>query len=112
MILQVIFYAFAFWLGIYLIARDMSSERLRWAGLGLISYALAIAMDLLASLAAGGTAEQLLQLHWALMLLPATLWAGAVLGLFPEGDVLQPRLARISKKSGESFAALFNLLLK
>lgn len=58
-------------------------------------------MDLLASLAAGGTAEQLLQLHWALMLLPATLWAGAVLGLFPEGDVLQPRLARISKKSGE-----------
>ncbi len=95
MILQVIFYAFAFWLGIYLIARDMSSDRLRWAGLGLISYALAIAMDLLASLASGGTAEQLLQLHWALMLLPATLWAGAVLGLFPEGDVLQPRLARI-----------------
>ena len=95
MIIQVVFYAFTFWLGIYLIARDLTSPRLRWAGLGLVTYALAIAMDLLAAKAAGGTAEQLLQLYWALMLLPAVLWAGAVLGLFPEGDKLQRRLVRI-----------------
>ena len=95
MIFQVVFYAFTLWLGIYLIARDLTSPRLRRAGLGLVSYALAIAMDLLAAKAAGGTAEQLLQLYWALMLLPAVLWAGAVLGLFPEGDKLQRRLVRI-----------------
>jgi hypothetical protein len=95
MMIQVVFYAFTFWLGMYLIARDLTSPRLRWAGLGLVSYSLAISMDLLASKAVGSTAEQLQQLHWALMQLPAVLWAGAVLELFPEGDKLQPRLVRI-----------------
>ena len=83
MILSVVFYAFTFWLGVYLITRDLTSARLRWAGLGLVAYALAIAMDLLAELASGSVSEQLLQLHWALMLLPALFWSGAILGLIP-----------------------------
>ena len=56
MVIQSVFYAFTFWMGVYLIARDMTSPRLRWAGLGLVAYALAIALDLMASLAAGSGA--------------------------------------------------------
>lgn len=60
MVIQVIFYAFIFWLGIYLNTRDLYSACLRWAGLGLVSNAFPIALDLLASLGAGTTAEKLL----------------------------------------------------
>ena len=82
MVIQVIIYAFTFWLGIYLITRDLYSACLRWAGLGLVSNACPIALDLLASLGAGTTAEKLLQLHWAFMLLPASFWADCGPGTF------------------------------
>jgi len=95
MFMQISFYSFTLWLGIYLIARDLKSTRLRLAGLGLVSYALAIAVDFLATQASSQAAEQLLQLHWAMMLFPPTLWAGAVLGLMPGVAKHQNRLSRI-----------------
>lgn len=95
MFLYVSFYSFTLWLGIYLIARDLKSPQLHLAGLGLVSYALAIGLDFLAAQASGRAAEQLLQLHWALMLFPPTLWAGAVLGLMPGVEQHQNRLSRI-----------------
>ena len=110
MFIQVVFYAFTLWLGVSLIARDLTSTRLRWAGMGVVSYALAIALDLLASLAPGSAAEQLLQLHWAFMLLPATFWAGAVLELFPEGDALQMRLTYIWQRGVMPLVLLAALL--
>ena len=95
MVIQSVFYAFTFWMGVYLIARDLTSPRLRWAGLGVVAYALAIALDLMASLAAGSGAVQLLQLHWAFMLLPALFWCGAVLEMLPEANPVQQRLVRL-----------------
>jgi hypothetical protein len=54
---------------------------LRWAGLGLISYAFEIALDLLASLAAGTTAEQLFHGH-RIMLQPVTFLTGCGPGIY------------------------------
>jgi hypothetical protein len=95
MILQVAFYTFTLWLGVYLIARDLTSARLRWAGLGLVSYALAIGLDLLATQAVGPAKDLLLRLHWAAMIFPPTLWTGAVLGLMPEEDQRKTQLITI-----------------
>jgi hypothetical protein len=36
LILQIVIYSFALWLGLYLIARDLTNRRLRFAGLGLL----------------------------------------------------------------------------
>lgn len=95
MYLQAAFYTFTFWLGIYLIARDLNSARLRWAGLGLAAYAVAIGLDLLALQAIGQTRDVLLRLHWAAMILPPLFWTGAVIGLMPEEDQRKKQLTII-----------------
>ena len=95
MFLQVAFYTFTFWLGVYLIARDLSSVRLRWAGLGLVAYAIALGLDLLALQANEPTKDLLLQLHWAVMVLPPLFWTGAVIGLMPEEDERKSWLIKV-----------------
>ena len=85
MILVSIFaFAFALWLGLYLLARDISKALLWRTGLGLVAYALALAADLLARRAEGDTAALLAGLHAALIFLPPLLWSGALLRLLPE----------------------------
>ena len=95
MFLQVAFYTFTFWLGVYLIARDLTSARLRWAGLGLVAYAIAIGLDLLALQAIGPTKDILFRLHWAAMVLPPLFWTGAVLGLMPAEDDRKDQLIKV-----------------
>lgn len=79
--LTTVAFAIAWWLGLYLIARDPRSPLLRRAGLGLLVYALALGADLLRTLGpgAGGAGPGA-----ALAFLPATLWAGAAVLLLPE----------------------------
>ena len=48
-LIQVAIYGLVVWLGCYLIARDLSSWRLRFAGLALISYGLNVALMMLDS---------------------------------------------------------------
>jgi hypothetical protein len=74
-------FAIAWWLGLYLIARDPRSVLLRRAGLGLLVYALALAADLLRAVAPGAG---LLAPAVALAFLPAVLWIGAAIMLLPE----------------------------
>jgi len=95
MYLQIAFFTITLWLGVYLIARDLSSARLRWAGLGLVMYALVIGLDFLASQTVGLGNDLLLRLQWAAMLLPPALWAGAVLELIPEEDPRRERMIAI-----------------
>jgi hypothetical protein len=90
--MQVAFFTFTLWLGVYLIARDLTSARLRWAGLGLVAYALAIGLELLAAQVVGRTEDLLLRLHWSAMILPPALWAGAVLELIPKEDDRKTKL--------------------
>jgi hypothetical protein len=93
--LEVLIYGFALWLGLYLIARDLASPRLRLAGLGLVAYALGLASDALAGRApTPALALNLTRLGWPLFFLPALFWSGATAYLLPEGAPLRTRLAR------------------
>jgi hypothetical protein len=73
-------FGLAWWLGLYLIARDPRSVLLRRAGLGLLTYALALALPQVLPFAAAAPRG----LAAALAFLPAILWAGAALRLLPE----------------------------
>lgn len=46
-LIQVVIYGLVIWLGCYLISRDLSSWRLRFAGLALISYGMNVALIML-----------------------------------------------------------------
>ena len=58
MILELVAFGLAWWLGLYLIGRDVSNPQLRFAGLGLMSYALALAVDILGHSAADPVVTQ------------------------------------------------------
>ncbi|MBC8506844.1 MAG: hypothetical protein ISR58_00720 [Anaerolineales bacterium] len=93
--MQIIVYAVSLWLGLYLLARDPSNPRLRNSGLGLISYALALAFDLAASYAPNPTSVILLnRLHWGILFFPPIFWTGAVIHLHPE---IAPNRTKLQK---------------
>lgn len=72
----------AWWLGLYVIAREPRSPRLNRSGAGLLIYAMAASVDLLSRMTEGsGTLDQL---RWPLVLLPALFWIGALIALLPE----------------------------
>lgn len=70
LIFESLFFGITLWLGLYLINRDFSNPRLRFAGLGLLSFALGWGFDILAS-HTPGRALQLAQYYWPLFLFPS-----------------------------------------
>lgn len=83
--MQILVYTISLWFGLYLLARNPADARLRNTGLGLISYALALAFDLTASYAPNSASAILLnRLHWGTLFLPPIFWVGAVIHLHPE----------------------------
>jgi hypothetical protein len=83
-------YTFTLWLGLYLLARSSTKLSLRYTGMGLISYALCIALVLFSQDSP----------HWLRLavMLPAVFWLGAILHLLPDvpisdGEKLLLRLA-------------------
>jgi hypothetical protein len=84
-VIHVLVFGLALWFGLYLLARDPRKPALRYAGLGLAAYALAIALDLLA-----GYDDSLTRWRLTIALLPSAFWFGVSLSLLP--DV--PHLAR------------------
>lgn len=93
--LEVVIFSLALWLGLYLIGRDPRDSRLRWAGLGLVSYALGLALDSLSrSARSPDLALALAQVRWPLLFLPALFWVGAIVSLWPEDGPLRMRLVR------------------
>ena len=104
-------YAFALWLGAYLIARDISEPRLALAGLGLGGFALAIASNLLASTATSpAQAAVFLQLERVFVFLPALFWSGTLGFLLPEGSDIRILALRVWRY-GVLPVGLFMLLL-
>ena len=57
-------YGLALWSGLYLIGRDPRSSRLLLTGLGFLTYAFAVACDLLADDASPGLAVALARVGW------------------------------------------------
>ncbi|HZG66005.1 MAG TPA: hypothetical protein VEZ12_04635, partial [Herpetosiphonaceae bacterium] len=86
MIALVIFtYSFALWLGFYLLARDIRKALLRRTALGLITYALALAADLLARTAQQDSLSGVfIAFHSLLIFVPPLFWTGALIHLLPE----------------------------
>ncbi len=84
-VLSVFIFAFAFWLGLYLIARDPQKRRLRYTGFGLIAYALALAANAVGAFTADPLwATRLAQLNRGLLVLPAVFWLAAAYSLAEE----------------------------
>jgi hypothetical protein len=83
--LSVFPFAFALWLGLYLIARDPDKRRLRYSGFGLLVYALALAADTLSAFAGDpALAATLAQVNRALIFLPAVFWSATAYTLSNE----------------------------
>lgn len=72
--LQILAFSFAVWFGMVLVARNLTKPGLRFAGLGLMAYAFALALDILDP-----------QTRWglAVAILPTICWLGAVWHLLP-----------------------------
>jgi hypothetical protein len=94
--LEILSYSLALWLGLYLIARNPANPRLRWAGLGLVAYALSLATNLLGLYAPTPLSQQILtRLHQLLLLFPALFWLGVIIQLLPEESLLRFHLNRL-----------------
>ncbi len=88
--LDALFFGVTLWLGLYLINRDLRNPRLRYAGLGLLSFALGWGCFILDSYAP--TRTLVLNIVWPLFVLPSLFWTGALIYLLPEDVPLRTRL--------------------
>lgn len=77
--LTVVAFGVAWWLGLYLLARDPAKPALRRAGVGLLGYGLALASDRLLDVAV---------LDAVLLCVPAVLWTGVLVALLPHHPAL------------------------
>ncbi len=75
--LTVVAFGVAWWLGLYLLARDPAKPTLRRAGVGLLGYAGALVTSGL----------DLPVLHAVLLSLPAAMWTGVLIALLPDHEV-------------------------
>ena len=94
LILQITLFAFTLWLGLYLIARDRDKPVLLFTGLGLVAYALGLALDSLSAFAADTTLLE--RVRWPLWFAPALLWYAASAHILPESRRRRCRLLRCS----------------
>src|SRR5215208_6075510 len=73
LIANLFFFGFTVWLGAYLLARNSRRITVRLTGLGLLFFAMVLAIEIIG----GGPSSSVL-------LLPGLFWIGATLHLFPE----------------------------
>jgi hypothetical protein len=92
LLLSVLAFGGVWWLGVYLISRDFNALLLRYAGLGLLAYALGLAAFTLNSLLS--LPATIVTLSSLISVLPGVLWAGALLHLLPEDYAIRPTLLK------------------
>ncbi|MBL8156920.1 MAG: hypothetical protein JNM70_22290, partial [Anaerolineae bacterium] len=94
-LIQAVIFVFAMWLGAYLIGRDPRKPMLVYTGLGLLTYALGLALNALMTAAPSPAITLTLQrIRWPLLFIPALCWLGAAIDLLPEGMRLRAILSR------------------
>ena len=94
-VLELAIYSLALWLGFYLINRNVRNPRLFLAGLGLICYAVALALYSLMPFAPEGIIATLVNWQRPFLFLPAVCWLLLLLHLwFRDEESLQERLKR------------------
>jgi len=82
--MQIFFFAFTLWLGSYLLSRKSNKFTVQLTGAGLVTYALAIALQIIFK-----------RFFPIVALAPALFWIGAALHLLPEDDSLRATLIRV-----------------
>jgi len=90
--LAVVAFGVAWWLGLYVIARDPRKPVLRRAGAGLLGYAAALACEPLARVT--DDSDVIEEVQAALLFVPALAWSGVILLLLPETWPWRDRLDR------------------
>ena len=93
----VVIYGLALWLGLYLIGRDPRSPRLLLTGLGLVSYALAIAGGVLENATPEKLSLFIERSGWPLLMTPAIFWTGTMIYLLPEETSFRTSLINVWK---------------
>ncbi len=84
LVVELIAFTLAWWLGLYLLSRNLNNAQLRFAGLGLVAYALGLAMNTLSGQTADSNiSHSLAQWGWPLLFLPAYFWFGSLIFLLP-----------------------------
>jgi len=73
--LGIIIYSFALWMGLYLLGRNGQKSGMCFAGLGLVTYAIGLAIAILL--------PEAKQWHFTVAILPLLCWFGAVWQLIP-----------------------------
>jgi len=95
LVLEILIYGFALWLGLYLIGRDLTDTRLRFAGAGLVAYAVGLGLDTL--IAHSPDPDLVFRLDaWQrlILFLPAVFWLGLLWRLVPRDMTLRAQLQR------------------
>jgi hypothetical protein len=105
-LIQVVMYGLVVWLGCYLIARDPSSWRLRFAGLALVAFALNIAISAVDLF----NFRFLQNLSFILFFIPPIFWFGAVLESLPEDKQVGYRGKVITRYGIVSFVGMILIL--
>ena len=83
-LIQLTTYAFTFWFGLYVLARHHQKVGMRYAGLGLVAYALGLGADTIISSMENITLlEQLVWFRRAWIIIPALCWGVTVQQLIP-----------------------------
>lgn len=96
--LEIVAYALSFWLGLYLLARNPANPRLRYAGIGLLAYAVSLASATLARFAPAPAGVMILtRLHAPMLFLPAFFWFATIIYLLPETSGARATLIRVWK---------------
>jgi hypothetical protein len=75
--IEIIIFGFAWWLGLYLLRRSEAVPAARWTAGGLISYAVALALNAIGQLAPESLAD-ILRWQVPLLLAPLLFWMGAI----------------------------------
>ena len=92
LVIQVIVCAFTWWLGLYLLARNVRRMAVRLAGLGLVAYAVGLGCTILGDASGPEAGGSLARVGAVLLLLPAACWAGTTLELLPDDAPLRNTL--------------------
>jgi hypothetical protein len=96
LVIQILTYSFALWLGLYLLARDFTNRQLRLTGFGLIVYALGLVCQIFNEYGTlANLPDALPSICQLLFIAPALLWTGAIINLMPDESSLRNRLASI-----------------
>ena len=82
--IQLIIYAFTLWFGLYLLARHHQKVGMRYAGLGLVAYALGLGADtIISSMDNKQLIDQAIWFRRAWIIIPALCWGLTVQQLIP-----------------------------